>query len=523
MTDPDGLTSSTVVTVIGADNLAPRAPAVHGRDQVRQAGDDRSTSHVTDADGDQLLYACCDSVRHGRRRTEIRRRHPAVRFTPNDGFDGEAGVRLHVDDQHGHVIEGTVVAVPAPANRPPVASNGTADVEAGTNGLVSFDAARHRSGSRHRRRADVRARRRRRRSARPNGTCIDAPLDAGGTTSTLRYRVTDPPGASGEADRDRDDHRAERAPADRGRPTATRTRQGTAVNVNVVANDTNRSAGDWRHRHRRARRRRRPVGLRRRTLDRRSAPASEFFGTATVSYTVQDARGTTTRPGDRPARRSRSIGLPGVPPTPQAQADNATVDSSPGVRLRRRQPDRRRQLIQSDQVAIELASIGVVNSYTYTGLINGVAHRFQVRRPTTRPDGVRGASGPRPSPRTPKPGRPASPTVAFADGQLRSAWTAPANEGSAITGYELEIGGGTSPAAGVGNRRSYTWTGLTNGVELPVPRRRRERRRGVGGVTVVDPGASSARARTRPARRSPARATATWTCRGRGPPTTAIR
>ena len=42
-------------------------------------------------------------------------------------------------------------------------------------------------------------------------------------------------------------------------------------------------------------------------------------------------------------------------------------------------------------------------------------------------------------------------------------WAAPANEGSAITGYELEIGGGLSAVVQRGTATTYAWTGLQNG------------------------------------------------------------
>ena len=43
-------------------------------------------------------------------------------------------------------------------------------------------------------------------------------------------------------------------------------------------------------------------------------------------------------------------------------------------------------------------------------------------------------------------------------------WSAPTNEGSAITKYELEIGGGSSGVQTLGSNTSYTWQNLDNGV-----------------------------------------------------------
>ena len=247
-------------------------------------------------------------------------------------------------------------------------------------------------------------------------------------------------------------------------------------------------------------------------------PGTEFFGTATVSYTVQDAR------ADERGQATGQlvvevIGLPGQPPTPQAQADNATATVTWGQAAANGSPIDDVE-IQSDQVASR--AIGAVNSYTYTGLVNGVAHRFQVR---AHNEAGWGPWSEWSSPVTPdtQPGRPASPTVAFGDGQLQVAWTAPSNEGSAITGYELEIGGGATGVQAIGNTTTYTWTGLANGVNYQFRVVARNAAGRVGGVTVVDGGASRCASRARPARRPPARATATSICRGRGRPTTATR
>ena len=75
-------------------------------------------------------------------------------------------------------------------------------------------------------------------------------------------------------------------------------------------------------------------------------------------------------------------------------------------------------------------------------------------------------SGPSPSV-TPdiEPGRPAAPTVQFADSALVVSWSPPANEGSAITAYDLQIGGGASAIQRVGTATSFRWEGLTNGQE----------------------------------------------------------
>ena len=44
-------------------------------------------------------------------------------------------------------------------------------------------------------------------------------------------------------------------------------------------------------------------------------------------------------------------------------------------------------------------------------------------------------------------------------------WSPPANEGSAINNYNLEIGGNAGEVRAVGNRTTYVWDGLQNGAE----------------------------------------------------------
>ncbi len=51
----------------------------------------------------------------------------------------------------------------------------------------------------------------------------------------------------------------------------------------------------------------------------------------------------------------------------------------------------------------------------------------------------------------------------FGDGQLTVNWQAPPNEGSALTGYEVEIGGGLNSVIARGTATTYVWDGLTNG------------------------------------------------------------
>ena len=59
-----------------------------------------------------------------------------VEFTPDTLFEGAATFDFFVDDQHGHrVAAAMTVAVQAPSNRPPVATDFAIDVFAGTSSV----------------------------------------------------------------------------------------------------------------------------------------------------------------------------------------------------------------------------------------------------------------------------------------------------------------------------------------------------------------------------------------------------
>ena len=153
------------------------------------------------------------------------------------------------------------------------------------------------------------------------------------------------------------------------------------------------------------------------------------------------------------------IGRPGTPSTPQATADNATAtvtwqlppaNGAPltGVEL---QPE-----------GLAPITLGVTSSHTLTGLVNGRPYRFQVRAQNEAGWGEWSAFS---APVTPDtiPGRVPTPSVVFGDGQLTVNWQAPPNEGSALTGYEVEIGGGLNSVIARGTATTYVWDGLTNG------------------------------------------------------------
>ncbi len=103
----------------------------------------------------------------------------------------------------------------------------------------------------------------------------------------------------------------------------------------------------------------------------------------------------------------------------------------------------------------ESRSTGTATAYTWSGLTNGTPVSFSVRAHNAAGWGPWSGSSPVVTPDI-APGRPASPSVQFADGALVVSWSPPANEGSAITNYDVQIGGGVvgDPAHRTGHRSS---------------------------------------------------------------------
>ena len=118
-------------------------------------------------------------------------------------------------------------------------------------------------------------------------------------------------------------------------------------------------------------------------------------------------------------------------------------------------------------------------SYTVTGLDNGVEHTFEVR--AVNAVGAGGVAEATSTPATPVtvPEAPASLNATAGDTQVTLEWTAPASDGgSAVTGYEYrykttgefpdewtDVPDGSDTGTDRGDERSYTVTGLDNGVE----------------------------------------------------------
>jgi len=109
-------------------------------------------------------------------------------------------------------------------------------------------------------------------------------------------------------------------------------------------------------------------------------------------------------------------------------------------------------------------TLGVVNSATITGLVNGTAYTFRVRAVTAFGNGTQSAATAALTPLA----LPGAPTGAFALASSQSAyltWTAPQNTGGVpVTGYVIRYtGGGITQTVNVGSATPTRVTGLTNG------------------------------------------------------------
>ena len=458
ITDVDGLDATAQVTVIVLDNVAPQVEPLVTSTDFETPIDISMATQVTDADGDDLTFACCENTRGGTVDVTASARNVLdLRFTPDSGFAGVASFSYIVDDQNGHSVSGVAeITVRPPDNTPPVAQNGVVDAEAGVTTPVSLaqfvtdpdlEVGDELTFSIDAGSAPV---------ERTGETMnVAPPIDGAGRTYEVGYTVTDAAGAEASAvvsiTVTEPDVPAPTAVAD-----VARTTQGVGVSVPVLANDVD------------------PLS---RGLTVVGANVSDGSGTATVSgdqvvytpnpgyfgstamtYTIEDARrapaGTSTG-----SVQVTVVGRPGTPSTPQATADNATATVTWGLPPANGAPITAVEL-QAD--GLDPVLLGPTSNHTLTGLVNGRAYRFHVRVQNEAGWSEWSAWSAAVTPNT-IPGRVPTPNVDFGDGQLTVSWQAPPNEGSALTGYEVEIGGGINVVVSRGTATTHLWAGLENG------------------------------------------------------------
>lgn len=194
-------------------------------------------------------------------------------------------------------------------------------------------------------------------------------------------------------------------------------------------------------------------------------PSETFVGTMTVQYTVEDKTGDQSRLATGQITLTVK-GKPGAPSTPVVEStrnksvvlswDPPSDNGSPITGY----------LVRSNNGFTQECP---ATTCTLAGLTNNVEYVFTV----TAANDI-GTSDPSPEsavarPDT-QPGQPAPPTLVFGDGSLTVDWVPPANEGSPIEGYDLQIS--PAPPNGAVQRSAaggpLTWEGLENGTAYKV-------------------------------------------------------
>ncbi len=120
---------------------------------------------------------------------------------------------------------------------------------------------------------------------------------------------------------------------------------------------------------------------------------------------------------------------------------------------------------------------GTTTTATITGLTNDTAYQVQVRAANSVGDGAWSAST-KATPTAQKPEAPSAPTLTHGDASLTVEWTAPSDNGAAITGYRVRRcddsldcsanSNNWSPTDVTGTGTSTTLSGLTNGTTYQV-------------------------------------------------------
>ena len=190
--------------------------------------------------------------------------------------------------------------------------------------------------------------------------------------------------------------------------------------------------------------------------------APHFVGVATVEYTVTDQ----TKQVSRQAQGTVAITVFGVPDTPGAPSVLNYIGNGTVLLSWSAPPDNGKP-ITGYSVASNPASPGcnsASTTCTVNGLTNGTPYTFTVT--ATNAVGTGSASQPS-SQVTPNnyPDQPAQPTTVFGDQSVTVNWTAPVNQGTAITCYLVQISPPVSPATGClpSSSTSFVWSNLTNG------------------------------------------------------------
>lgn len=190
-------------------------------------------------------------------------------------------------------------------------------------------------------------------------------------------------------------------------------------------------------------------------------PGTDFSGVLTVRYTVQDA----TERIERQVSGTLTLNVKARPEAPPRPNVDAVGDSQ--VTLTWAPPSANGApitgyIVQSIDGAISFPCAST--TCTVTGLVNNTTYLFQVIAQNVVGDSDPSAASNEARPDV-RPEQPAPPAVTRGDTQVMLSWQPPANRGSPIQGYVVEISppapGGVVQQQAAGT--SHTWTGLLNG------------------------------------------------------------
>jgi hypothetical protein len=185
-------------------------------------------------------------------------------------------------------------------------------------------------------------------------------------------------------------------------------------------------------------------------------PTTGFFGQTTFTYRMVDATGDPAR-AVAGAVTVVVIGRPSAPAAPVGAVASRLVSLSWAVPAANGAPIDYYD-VKTDSGAIRCPT----NTCTFAGLTNGTAYKFVVVAHNAAGDGPASASSPSYTPNA-IPGVPNAPTGAFGDGEVTVTWTAPPDDGTALTGYDVEISPSTGLAVQSAASTSLVWRGLANG------------------------------------------------------------
>jgi hypothetical protein len=194
-------------------------------------------------------------------------------------------------------------------------------------------------------------------------------------------------------------------------------------------------------------------------------PAADFVGSMTVRYTVQDKLAEPNRQAT--GRILLTVeGKPGTPSTPVVEsARNKAVVLSWDPPASNGSPVTSYAVTGSHGFRQQCPA----TTCTLTGLTNNVEYVFRVAATNANGTSEPSAESAVARPDT-QPAQPAPPTLTFGDRELTVGWKPPANDGSPIESYDLQIS--PAPPNGV-VQKSVTggpvvWAGLENGTAYRV-------------------------------------------------------